>query len=316
MKNNIYIKNRLRVVVILTFLILCFHSEAQVKYFILDDSFQAADVTKYKLNTNSLYRIDREISLFNLITSASTNIGHDGRLNILQDYDIMLFAVLPDLSGDEDWIKINPDTIQKAIVNFENLKELRNNNILSFQHNVVNEKTKFFNSYKIVIKQGDTYYASKNCLLQFYSVRNRSDFFANIYGRINTVGLACSILQFEKIFKSTYPNYEFPIFRIGEGTHSFLDWATDRREYLSKTLKLKNNSDGYQFWTYMDWTVPDSSYDIERGIDRFVYLPDKGIIGGSFDFYFYFNRKKLPIKYTDFLNNIKEEKVMIADDFK
>jgi hypothetical protein len=79
---------------------------------------------------------------------------------------------------------------------------------------------------------------------------------------------------------------------------------------------LKNNSDGYQFWTFIDWTAPDSSYYIERGIDRFVYLQGKGIIGGSFDFYFYFNRKKLPIKYTDFLNNIKEEKVMIADNFK
>ncbi|WP_223583020.1 hypothetical protein [Sphingobacterium sp. GVS05A] len=87
-------------------------------------------------------------------------------------------------------------------------------------------------------------------------------------------------------------------------------------EYLFVKKKLKDNNLAYQFWTYTNWHAHAHEYEFDRGIDRFVYLPGKGIIGGSFDFYFYFHRKKLPIKYVDFMNNIKEEKVMIADIFK
>lgn len=302
-----------RIFMILFCLFSYFEGSSQIKYFIYENDNKEFESSDYKLNTQSLYKIDREVRIFNIMTKVHTFIGKKGIYNGQHDYNIMLFSVLPDLSGTEDWVKINLDTIRSSIIDFAKLKELHKKNTLSYFNNIAKETTKYFNDYKIIIKEGSDYYMPKNCLLQFYSVRNRPQIFTNVYGTINTQDSLYSILDFEKIFKSAYPDSPFPLFRMGEDPLSFLEWARDRREYLSKKLVLKDSLTAYQFWTYVDWTEHDYKYDIERGIDRFVYLPSKGIIGGSFDFYFYLNRKKLPIKYSDFIQNIKEEKVMIAD---
>jgi len=304
-----------RIFMILFCLFSYFDGSSQIKYFIYEKDNKEFESSDYKLNTKSLYKIDREVRIFNIMTKVHTFIGKKGIYNGQHDYNIMLFSVLPDLSGTEDWVKINLDTIRSSIIDFTKLKELHKKNTLSYFNNVAKETTKYFNEYKIIVKEGTDYFMPKNCLLQFYSVRNRPQIFTNVYGTINTQDSTCSILDFEKIFKGAYPDSPFPLFRMGEDPLSFLEWARDRREYLSKKIVLRDSLTAYQFWTYVDWTQDDYKYDIERGIDRFVYLPNKGIIGGSFDFYFYFHRKKIPIKYTDFMNNIKDEKVMMADNF-
>lgn len=94
------------------------------------------------------------------------------------------------------------------------------------------------------------------------------------------------------------------------------DFLRGKRKYLLEVIRVRNEELAYQFWTYTDWYGQDPEFKINRGSDRFVYLPGKGIIGCSFDFYFYFHRKKLSIEYIDFMQNIKEEKVMIADRYK
>ncbi len=286
---------------------------SQTKYFLFEEDSKDFIASSFRLNTYPLYKIKREVHLFNVMSKVQTFIGNKGMYNGQYDYNIMLFSILPDLDGSEDWYEINLDTVRSSMINFKDLGELHKKNTLSYFNTIVKEKTKFFNAYKLIIKKGDIYYAPKYCLLQFYSVRNRPQAFTNVYGTINTQDSAYSVLQFEKIFKGAYPSLQFPLYRIGEDPLSFLDWSRDRREYLSKKVTLAHHTTGYQFWTYIDWTQHEYNYDFERGIDRFVYAPEKGIIGGSFDFYFYYHRIKLPIKYTDFLNNIKEEKVMIAE---
>lgn len=286
---------------------------SQTKYFLFEEDSKEFTASSFRLNTYPLYKIKREVHIFNVMSKVQTFIGNKGIYNGQYDYNIMLFSILPDLDGSEDWYEINPDTVRSSMINFKDLEELHKKNTLSYFNTTVKQTTKYFNAYKLIIKKGDTYYAPKYCLLQFYAVRNRSQAFTNVYGTINTQDSAYSVLQFEKIFKGAYPSLQFPLYRIGEDPLSFLDWSRDRREYLSKKITLAQHATGYQFWTYVDWTQHEYNYDFERGIDRFVYAPDKGIIGGSFDFYFYYHRKKLPIKYTDFLNNIKEEKVMITE---
>lgn len=124
----------------------------------------------------------------------------------------------------------------------------------------------------------------------------------------------------ERIFKKRYSDSIFPVYSMAESSYSYVnmsfDFLRDRREYLSKVIKLRNNELAYQFWTYTNWRGHRHQFKIDRGIDRFVYLQHKGIIAGSFDYYIYFHRKKLPIEYSDFMQNIKEEKVMMADSFK
>lgn len=307
---------KLKIFSFFLFFLVCFQSVGRSKYFVLDEKSNDFELSVFTLNTESLYKINKEIRLFNLLNKVDTFVGRNGEINNQSDYDIILFSVLPDIAGNEDWSKIDLDTVRSLIIDFKELQHLQKNNTLSNFNNIVKENTKYFNSYKIVIKKGNNYYVSKNCLLQFYSVRNRPHIFTNVYGTINTDDSPISIAQFAEIFKATYPRLDFPLNRIGEDPLSFMDWTRDRREYFSKKLSLGGDIKGYQFWTYIDWTKHSFQFDFERGIDRFVYLPMKGIVGGSFDFYFYFHRKELPIKYTDFINNIKEEKVIIADIYK
>lgn len=79
-------------------------------------------------------------------------------------------------------------------------------------------------------------------------------------------------------------------------------------EYQSKKIRI-GEFEAYQYWTYTDWHENTIGYEVERGIDRFVYVPDKGIVGGSFDFYFH--RKEIGFNLVQFAKNIKEEKVML-----
>ncbi len=55
-----------------------------------------------------------------------------------------------------------------------------------------------------------------------------------------------------------------------------------KRLYLSKSYTLGKDS-AYQFWTFCDWNRKDGR-NLQRGIDRFVFIPGKGIVGSSFDF--------------------------------
>ncbi|AIM39257.1 hypothetical protein KO02_23130 [Sphingobacterium sp. ML3W] len=307
---------KLKIFSFLLYFAIYFQSVGQTKYFVLENNTKDFEVSRFTMNTQSLYGINREVILFNLLKKEDTLIGEDGKLNGQSDYNIILFSILPNLTGKEDWEKIDVDTIQSSFITLDELEQLHTKNSLSYFNNVVKDTTKYFNTYKIIVKKENNYYVPKFCLLQFYSVRNRPHVFTNVYGTINTEDSRYTIIEFEKIFKETYPRLDFPLNRIDKEPLSFMDWTRDRKEYLSKKFTLKNNLIGYQFWTYIDWTKHDFQYDFERGIDRFLYLPGKGIIGGSFDFYFYFHRKKLPIKYSDFIQNIKEEKLMIADSFK
>ncbi len=52
-----------------------------------------------------------------------------------------------------------------------------------------------------------------------------------------------------------------------------------------------------------------------RGIDRFVYIPEKGIVGGSYDFYFRYP-EGFHIPDTILWKNILEENVMTAEELK
>ena len=78
------------------------------------------------------------------------------------------------------------------------------------------------------------------------------------------------------------------------------------------------NYHAYQFWTLDEWWSQDG-YNEHRGIDRFLYIPLEGIVGGSYDFYF---RLKPKISSNDYKassieklwDNIIHERIMIAEE--
>ncbi|WP_293947040.1 MULTISPECIES: hypothetical protein [unclassified Sphingobacterium] len=287
------------------------------RYFLLDENSEAYTLTKFDLSTKSLYGIDKKVTLYNIMLNDLRRSGtNDFYYKSSEKLSLILFSVLPDLNGGPDWKEISLDSIEKKIIKAGYLRHLLSANTMDLPDQILRNETKYFNDYQVITKKENRYFVSKNCLLQFYVISNRPEPFPNVYGTINIKQTPISILNFEKIYKSVYPNEIFPLFTMGESDKLItFQRSRDRREYLSKIFKIGKDT-AYQFWTYSDWQKDDRFYEVDRGIDRFVFIPDKGIAGGSFDFYFYFNRKKLPIKYSDLMDNIKEEKVMIADTFK
>jgi len=304
---------------LLPFLFVTVGLSGKVKYLIMPDHAQEGyTIDRYRLSTEKLYGVNKTVELFTLTFSNSNKLIDRDKLTSNTDLNLILLSVLPDLTGNNDWIEIDIDSIKNNIIVPSYLKRLFNLNTLSEFDKTYGAKTKYFDEYQIIQKIGSKYYASKHCLIQFFAIRNRPSIFQDVFGTINIEQDPLTITQMEGIFKKRYPHEDFPPYTIGNTPYDYptFDYLRDRKEYLSKVIKFNNGILGYQFWTFTDWHTHDHEFEVDRGIDRFVYVPGRGIIGGSFDFYFYFNRKKLPIKYTDFLNNIKEEKVMIADDFK
>ncbi|WP_333578143.1 hypothetical protein [Sphingobacterium sp.] len=316
-KKELQGQNAIKLLFLFILLLICLYkTQAQTKYFLLEDTSENYKVHQVTMSAKELYGIDAKVECFNIL--------YDGyaldKKAFKKGYDqnLILFSVLPDLEGKETWKEIALDSIQKSIIKFGTLNNLFESHTYSLFFNKYGSKTKFLNEYKIIVNRKGKFYVPTTCLLQFYAIRNRAEIFTNPFGTINTDLHEISIKEVEKIYMDRYPYSEFPLYGIGESPYRIIsfDRLRDRREYLSKKINLKTGEIGYQFWTFTDWYEHTHNYELERGIDRFLYTPGKGIIGGSFDFYFYFNRKKLPIKYMDFLNNIKEEKVMMGDDFK
>lgn len=291
---------------------------AQVKYILLPDQPHGCILDNYKLSTDNLYGIKKSVELFSLTFIDGIAIDRN-KLDQQKDLNLILIAVLPDLEGTRNWTEIQLDSVKNDTIQHQYLKRLLRYNTYDDFERAYGAKTKYFDEYQIIRKIGNKYYSSKHCLIQFFAIRNRPSIFQNLFGTINIEQEPIKITEIEAIFKKRYPGTNYPPYTIGDTPYSYgsaINYLRDRREYLSKVVKFKNGTTGYQFWTYTNWHTHDHELEVDRGIDRFIYVPGKGIVGGSFDFYFYFHRKKLPIKYSGFLNNVKEEKVMIAPEFK
>ncbi|KGE14252.1 hypothetical protein [Sphingobacterium deserti] len=280
----------------------------QVRHFFVDSVSERYSINHYTLSTKELYGVDFDVELFNVI--------YGEELTGMQQKDnLILFSVLPDFKTRTNWTKIDPDSLKKeAIVDFYHFRRMYDDITLRNFTALQGDRTKFFNKYKLIVKKGEHFYVSNNCLLQFYSIHDRHDVFNNIFGTINTQQTPHRIVDFEKIFRQTYKGLEFPLYTLREPLKfSWFSRLRDRREYLSDILTNGEGTRLYKFWTYTDWHEHRVYYEIERGIDRFIYLPEKGIVGGSFDFYFYFHRKELGLTVKDFIDNIRAEKVMLDE---
>ncbi|APU96998.1 hypothetical protein BV902_12110 [Sphingobacterium sp. B29] len=116
---------------------LLFYTEgfSQTKYFLFEEDTKEFVTSSFRLNTYPLYKIKREVHLFNVMSRVQTFIGNKGIYNGQHDYNIMLFSILPDLDGSEDWYEINPDTVRSSMINFKDLEELHKKKyVIVLQH--------------------------------------------------------------------------------------------------------------------------------------------------------------------------------------
>src|SRR5690606_24074194 len=98
-------------------------------------------------------------------------------------------------------------------------------------------------------------------------------------------------------------------------------WWLVQHEYLSRVFDI-NGEKAYQFWSFTDWRGQDN-LKLHRGIDRFVYMPQKGIVAGSYDFWFLFvnswsfienGRDRHNKTKEELWQNVLQEKVMLAEE--
>ncbi|QCO45915.1 hypothetical protein [Elizabethkingia sp. 2-6] len=273
------------------------------KLFFIEDFSKSRNhrVSKYTLNTKELYGIEKNIEVNNIILK-----NYKG-----EDWGILLISALPDLQGKNDWVKVKYDLIKDKIMISPKIEDI------SFKDNGAEKKIKKTLKYGIIKKVGNDYFIPNHCLTEFFKLRDYKYPLIVDYGTINIKENPLSIKEMSQFYKENYPvNKElFPMDTSNLAFHLVgLDY-TLIRNYLSKQYMLKNQI-AYQFWTFDNWSVTDY-YNVDRGIDRFVYIPEKGIVGGSYDFYFEFNGGKgTIIPYKNLWDNILNEKVMIAEELK
>lgn len=284
------------------------------KYILLDSL--KTRTKEYTLKTKKLYGIDKKITMYNVF---SNNI-------------IILFTVLPQnedkiyktevtdynklasiigtvkvekqKNQDIDWEKIEYDKIKDKIRGVWNIES---DMMSEWGWDITPEKKTF--EYQLVKKIGKDYYAAKNCLTEVFSIETPKYPIITPYGTINITEPKVTIREMLDAFKKQYPKDVFPLDIWEKSQSRGGDGIYVVRNYLSKEYKVKNEK-AYQFWTLDSWwTMHGDSH--HRGIDRFVYIPGKGIVGGSYDFYF---RKFMINKLL--WDNIINEKVMIAEELK
>ncbi len=299
---------RAKVRSVLTNLLLCLLPigiYAQPRVFILDlDSRQIStefSYTHYNLSTSLLYGIEGRVELFNLMPLSEYNKS-----------DLIVFSVLPNFSGKESWTSL--DSISYREVSFGELLRLKDKS-LSIVH-VAPYFSRYLNDIKLGVRKDGQVKVADMCLLQFFAIRSYPENLNRPFGTIDTGQRTLTIREFEQEYKRSYPKDHFPM--IPGALSINFEPLRMKREFLSRKFTIKNEQ-AYQFWTFYDWSTRDG-YETERGIDRFVYIPGKGIVGGSYDFYF---KSPLPKEYpahprrnitmSQFIENIYEERVMLAE---
>jgi hypothetical protein len=283
---------------------------AQSKYFIIREGVEKYDIKKYTLDTKSLYEVTGTVEIYNLFPAQT--ISRQNENSVKEEQDLILFSVLPDFQSDQNWIEIDLKTIAADTITFSQLSRLKERSLAMRFDMGYQDQTKYFNNYKIVVLKEGKYYAAKNCLLQFFAIRNRPSLFPSFYGTINILQDKVSIKDFKTVFDKQIRGRTFPL-DSWLTSYSDFDRLRDRREFFSKSFNYKEY-EAFQFWTYTDWHEDKAFYEVDRGIDRFVYIPGKGVIGGSFDFYYYYHRKVIGLNLVQFGKSMYEEKVMLAED--
>lgn len=284
-------------------LLVSIYGNTQTRVFIIDlDTPHVRNdfsYTHFKMATSPLYGVDGSIELFNLFPSS---IRHNSEL--------ILFSILPDLSGKDDWADLNSLGAYRE-VSFQELLRMKDKNLsITYEDPYF---TRYGNEIRLGVRQEGQVKVANMCLLQFFAIRNYPEVLNRPLGTIDTGQRTVSIKQFQLEYEQHYPGDSFPLLP-GQGVSISFEPLRMKREFLSRRFTY-NGEPAYQFWTFYDWSTRDG-YEIERGIDRFVYVPGKGIVGGSFDFYFYFHRQQLGLPYALFRDNILQEKVMLAEELK
>lgn len=244
-------------------------------YILLEDLEKEYIIKQYTLNAKKMYGFDAEVEMYNLYKKNPKILMHQN--------DILLISILPSIENNIRWEMVSDEDIQSKILPQKDLENIF-------------KKNPNFNQYQLVKKIDGIFYRSLYCLVQYFYVVNHSDILYTTTQ--NAINIGQKIITYQDVRKVYPDKNRNPMENKGE----FLEFK--RHIYLSKIEEI-NNEKAYHFWTLDDWKrgvawgkggdysgyidLPLTSvehYNYHRGIDRFVYIKEKGIVAGSYDFYF------------------------------
>lgn len=238
---------------------ICF-SQIQKNFVLLNDFKNRYKPTQYTFSTKKMYGIDKEIKIYNL------SMGN-GKL--------LVISILPDLESDTDWEEISFKLIEEKIISIQDVEK-----------NISKEnRKKFFNTFEMVKKENNRYYVAKNSLVEMFKVISSDESLNLRISGENIINLSQKIRTYQdvkKAYKSLYNTTDFPMeYAYG----SSVTYISDELKAIYLSEIEQDNEKIYHFWTFDDWHIA-RGYNYHRGIDRFVYVKEKGIVAGSYDFYF------------------------------
>lgn len=279
----------------------------------LDKHSKWDNLNRYTLKTEELYGVDETIEMYNFYFGST----------------LILFSVLPDFTSEKNWSEVSMDDIRDVVINNKKGLNEAMKPYMTGPDQIKETKTHLF---RLVRREGGKYFTSNFCLTEFFYVVRYSSRFNVPYGTLNTGQEPMTIKEMKRVFEEgkEFPgSRHFPLdFRTSDDSFytpytNLEHWWLVQHEYLSRVFDI-NGEKAYQFWSFTDWRGQDN-LKLHRGIDRFIYMPDKGIVAGSYDFWFlYVNSwsfiKKGRVRHNktkeELWQNVLEEKVMLAEELK
>ncbi|MGJ1389930.1 hypothetical protein ACR78F_06110 [Sphingobacterium spiritivorum] len=273
----------------------------------LDSIAEEYSVSHFSLSTRDIYGTNDSVYLFNVIPKYIEDSKENPEFARNRTNYVFLFTVFPTLNSSEQWVSFDKFPNHFNLLSFDKLLTI-GGRFLYYEN-----RLKTPENYGIILKKGDKYFKSAIGTLQIFYITNFPNEF-NIPKSVIDINQALiTVKDMQNVYKNFYNDTDLPIGPRSNPKHLINN--NIERFYLSKKSHIKGR-DAYQFWTFQPWNEISDNINWEQGIDRFIYIPDKGIVGGSFDFYFYYHRQKLGMTTLDFKNNIREEKVMLAEQYK
>ncbi|MES2062916.1 MAG: hypothetical protein V4456_13405 [Bacteroidota bacterium] len=300
------------------------------------DAFQNNKKTNFYhyfiLNEN----IDSKKAIINEIDVASDNKNIcDKKMYSAQLYNIffsekkgsrnlILFSVMPSREdGNIKWKKVNIDTLKSYIYNLRQLDSLQMQGIEDFERSAYrNTECVKRSNFRVILKKHDGYYVNEGyCLAEFFKTSTFA--FHSGFSNQNPINLIdisnppLSIAEFEMQYLRWNKQYSY---NFAYSNNSGLTAFKTPILFYSHQNEI-NDLRAYYFWTLSTWT--SDRVNINRGIDRFIFNPEIGIIGGDYTFYFKQLERAIPSPECEkaffdqyLLNEVKLNPVKIIKDFK
>ena len=234
------------------------------KYILLDSLMAKYTVKHYTLDT-SPYGVKNSIEVYNVF------------LNRNDKQYIILLSVLPNLESKSNWEEIDFKKVQNNLFSTKKLFGVLENKVLGYEIISEGEVSTIPNTLKLVKRVKNTYYVSKECMVEpFYCIDfpeqmviATGNYIINIHQPIVPITLLKEVYQ-KKV-----------------NTHFPLDWD------VYPPVEIPKHQE-HIYLAYIEERGGDTIYYFyqfanvfNRGIFQFAYIKNKGIVAGTYDDYFF-----------------------------